>query len=228
MDALPKLNIYRPILTAIDRSEMKRYAGIRNGQQFPEKIIDEAASLVLTLKSPQTVWSLYPYDCEKGVVGTDDKYIIASKSLRKHLANAEQVIFLAATVGEMVEEAASTAFARGDYTLGLLIDAAATAAVEQTADALETLLAGKFQGQGLKMTFRFSPGYGDWDLREQAKVVVLANAEAIGITLTDSLMLTPRKSITAIIGLCPDYMEETSAKGCQNCEKLDCEMRRDG
>lgn len=228
MDALHKLNIFRPILTAIDRSEMKRYAGIKNGQQFPEKIIDEAASLVLTLKSPQTVWSLYPYDCEKGIVGADEKYIIESKSLRKHLANAEQVIFLAATVGEMVEEAASAAFARGEYALGLLIDAAATAAVEQTADALETLLVGKFQGQGLKMTFRFSPGYGDWDLREQAKVVALANAEAIGITLTDSLMLTPRKSITAIIGLCPDSNEEMPAKGCQNCAKLDCEMRKDG
>ena len=221
-------NIYRPILNCIDREETKRYAGLRKGQDFPEKLVDEACNIVMMSKEPQTVWTVYPYDCCHACVQAPDEYFIPGNSLRKHLSSATQVIFLSATVGEMVEEAASDAFAKGEYALGMLIDAAATAAVEQTADELEKLLANKFAQLGFKMTFRFSPGYGDWDLSEQGKVAKLANAEAIGVTLTDSLMLMPRKSITAVIGLCPDIEEEKPSKGCNKCTKLDCSMRRDG
>ena len=221
-------NIYRPILNYIDRQETKRYAGLRKDQDFPEKLVDEACNIVMMVKEPQTVWTVYPYDNCNACVQAQNEYFIPGNSLRKHLACATQVIFLSATVGEMVEQAASDAFARGEYALGMLIDAAATAAVEQTADELEKLLANQFAKLGFRMTFRFSPGYGDWDLSEQDKVVKLANAEAIGVTLTDSLMLMPRKSITAVIGLCPDIEEETPSKGCNRCTKLDCLMRRDG
>ena len=221
-------NIYRPILNYIDRQETKRYAGLRKGQDFPEKLVDEACNIVMMLKEPQTVWTVYPYDCCHICVKAPDAYFIPGNSLPKHLASSTQVIFLSATVGEMVEKSASAAFARGEYALGMLIDAAATAAVEQTADELEKLLANQFAKLGFKMTFRFSPGYGDWDLSEQGKVAKLANAEAIGVSLTDSLMLMPRKSITAVIGLCPDIEIETPSKGCNRCTKLDCSMRRDG
>ena len=221
-------NIYRPILNYINRQETKRYAGLRKDQDFPEKLVDEACNTVMMLKEPQTVWAVYPYDFCNACVQASEEYHIPGQSLRKHLSGATQVIFLSATVGEMVEQAASDAFARGEYALGMLIDAAATAAVEQTADELEKLLANKFAKLGFRMTFRFSPGYGDWDLSEQDKVVKLANAGAIGVTLTDSLMLMPRKSITAVIGLCPDIEKETPSKGCNKCTKLDCLMRRDG
>ena len=221
-------NIYRPILNYIDRQETKRYAGLRKGKDFPEKLVDEACNTVMMLKEPQTVWAVYPYDFCNACVQASEEYHIPGQSLRKHLSGATQVIFLSATVGEMVEQAATNAFARGEYALGMLIDAAATTAVEQTADELERLLANKFAKLGFKMTFRFSPGYGDWDLSEQDKVAKLANAEAIGVTLTESLMLMPRKSITAVIGLCPDIIEETPSKGCNKCTKLDCSMRRDG
>lgn len=221
-------NIYRPILNNIDRQETKRYAGLRKGHDFPENLVDEACNTVMMLKEPQTVWTVYPYDCCNACVQAAEEYHIPGQSLRKHLSCATKVIFLSATVGEAVEQAASDAFAKGEYALGMLIDAAATTAVEQTADELEKLLINKFAKLGFKMTFRFSPGYGDWDLSEQDKVAKLANAEAIGVTLTESLMLMPRKSITAVIGLCPDIMEETPSKGCNKCSKLDCSMRRDG
>lgn len=221
-------NIYRPILNCIDRQETKRYAGLRKGGDFPEKLVDEACGIVMMLKEPQTAWAVYSYDSAAGCVKTSENYYVPGQSLLKHLAQASQVVFLTATIGEMVEEAASSAFARGEYALGMLIDAAATAAVEQTADELEKLLKNKYQAQGFRMTFRFSPGYGDWDLNEQGRVAVLAKAASIGVTLTDSLMLMPRKSITAVIGLCPDINEETPSKGCNKCSKLDCSMRRDG
>jgi cobalamin-dependent methionine synthase I len=50
---------------------------------------------------------------------------------------------------------------------------------------------------------RFSPGYGDWTLDNQPQVLQLAEAERIGITLTESNIMIPRKSVSAVIGWKP-------------------------
>ena len=78
------------------------------------------------------------------------------------------------------------------------------------------------------MRWRFSPGYGDWPIDQQPELIRLAKAGEIGVSLSSSMMLIPRKSITAIIGL---YKEGTRkeqtvhAKGCAACSKLDCPSR---
>lgn len=83
------------------------------------------------------------------------------------------------------------------------MDAAATTAVEHVADGIEQAIDQKFNMQGLVRRWRFSPGYGDWPIQAQPEMLRLAKAHEIGISLTSSLMLTPRKSVTAIIGLIP-------------------------
>ncbi|HIU64467.1 MAG TPA: methionine synthase [Candidatus Avacidaminococcus intestinavium] len=219
-------NIYRPFLTAVDVKEAKRYAGLRKGQVFPEEIVQEACNIVMMYKAPQAVWQVYAYDAKQGIVLAPTSYTIPSKNLCKHLGSAEQVVFLAATAGEMVEEAATEAFNKGNYALGLLIDAAATAIVEQIADETEKLLINRFAKAGFGLITRFSPGYGDWDLQEQVSVASLAQAEAIGVTLTESLMLMPRKSITAIIGLTTANEKAQGLQGCAGCTKSDCTLRK--
>lgn len=221
-------NIYRPSLRAVDVKEARRYAGLRQSQDFPNKIVQDACNIVMLEMEPRAVWVAYPYEAESGTILSEKPYVIPSNNLRRHLGKSEQVILLSATAGERVEEVATKAFADDEYALGLLIDAAATTVVEQIADELEKLILAKYQGQGFRLLTRFSPGYGDWDLKEQVAVAQLANAEAIGVTLTDSLMLMPRKSITAIIGLTTEKKPGTFVKGCQSCSMTDCTLRKGG
>ena len=47
---------------------------------------------------------------------------------------------------------------------------------------------------------RYSPGYGDWDLPVQREVLELVEAKSIGLSLTETFILQPRKSVTAVIG----------------------------
>jgi hypothetical protein len=54
---------------------------------------------------------------------------------------------------------------------------------------------------------------------------MLDTAKKIGLTMTDSYMLTPTKSVTAIIGI-SDTQEKCHIKGCEVCEKKDCIYRR--
>ena len=73
---------------------------------------------------------------------------------------------------------------------------------------------------------RFSPGYGDFDIHHQDDILrMLDTAKKIGLTMTDSYMLTPTKSVTAIIGI-SDTQEKCHIKGCEACEKKDCIYRR--
>lgn len=136
---------------------------------------------------------------------------------------------MSATIGEDIEDQVTRSFEEGKYSFSMLLDAAATTAIEEVADGMEKNIFNVVKRQGLAMTWRFSPGYGDWPIEQQPEVLSLAHGEEIGVSLTEALMLTPRKSITAIIGLYyPDKeCEKSNGKhACNQCSKLDCPARR--
>ena len=58
----------------------------------------------------------------------------------------------------------------------------------------------KITKAGYERTMRFSPGYGEWPLKAQEKLLPLVEADKIGVTLTDTDIMIPRKSVSAIIG----------------------------
>ena len=205
-------------LDRLNRKEAIRYlggAGISLNYRM-DVLMDECEKEILKTAEPRFLYVERKAPFDDILLGND---------IKKHLEGCHTAVMMCATIGSEIDKLIRISQI-SDMARAVVLDSFASVAVEQVCQKVDEILAEKYSGK--YMTFRFSPGYGDWDLREQAEVVALANAEAIGITLTDSLMLMPRKSITAIIGLCPDYMEETAAKGCQNCAKLDCEMRRDG
>ena len=73
---------------------------------------------------------------------------------------------------------------------------------------------------------RFSPGYGDFDIRYQKSIMrMLDCAKNIGLTMTDSYMMTPTKSVTAVIGASP-VKERCPIAGCEACARTDCAYRR--
>ena len=217
--------IYRPALSAVDAKETRRYAGLAKAE-FDETMIAKACEECALLAAPRVQWELYDYDCKGNVVLSETPFTIEGNSIRKHLAGAERVVFFAATIGEAVEDAVTRHFGEGSYAYSVLLDAAATATVEQTCDACEAMLRPQFAKEGFTMRWRFSPGYGDWDIHAQPELLRLSHADAIGISLTESLMLRPRKSVTAVIGLVRGGDDKELPKGCAVCSKLDCPSRK--
>jgi len=216
-------HLFNPIITQVDQEEMKRYAGLRKGGEFPQEIVQQAARQMLLAKSLRAVWTVYAYDAQAGLI--NQSYKVPSKNLYNHLEKAVQVIMLAVTVGGVIEENSQQAFQEGQYSLGLFLDAAATTVVEQAADKLCGMLKGELKKRGFDLTSRFSPGYGDWALEEQTAVAPLAHIEAIGVTLTKAKILSPRKSITAVAGIVPGSTGE-QLSGCAACSQLNCPMRK--
>ena len=117
-------------------------------------------------------------------------------------------------------------FKAGNYTVGLLLDAAATTAVEQVADQVNEVINTIAKKQGYKPTWRFSPGYGNWPLEVQKDLAKIIKTEQIGLQVTDNFLLFPRKSVTAIIGLMPANEDIKTKRGCTSCSQKDCASRK--
>lgn len=236
---------FNSTLMELNKSEVLRYAGAKKDQGLDPNMVDEACLEARLLAEPKGSWEIYDYDAETHTVQAEPPFHIEGKSITNHLKNATKVIILCATVGDAIEEAVTEHFSEGKYAYSLLLDAAATCAVERLADDMEKTIYPKVAAKSFSTRWRFSPGYGDWDVSQQPDMIRLSGANEIGISLTESMMLNPRKSITAIIGLVPvvhssdEPMDSSSSDsstsqdslphppgGCAACNRLDCPSRR--
>ena len=222
--------LFNGTLFQIDQKEMMRYAGLSpKVKEFPQDAIDSAIREALALAEPRGIWQILPYDPENGTIGGAHPLTLTGRSILRHLSQAWSVGVLAVTVGEEIEKASDAHFKSGEYLQGLLLDAAATAAVEHLADQVDALIQREAARSGQHTVWRFSPGYGDWPLEQQPELIRTSRAESIGVHLSSSLMLVPRKSVTAIIGLYKiraDAEEQHSPQGCAACNKTDCPSRK--
>ncbi len=222
--------VYQPPLLTIDAKETRRYAGLMRAKDFSEGLITEACQDARLLAEPRGSYVVYDYDCLAQRVAADPPFIIEGKKIGQHLAGCDKVIILAATVGDGIESEVTQRFKDGHYAESVLLDAAATTAVEQIGDGMEHMLVPKAAAAGYQMRWRFSPGYGDWPLEQQPELIRLSEAAKIGVSLSSSLMLVPRKSITAIIGLYRTTTDTAAQKhtpnGCAACTNMNCPSRK--
>ena len=220
--------IYNAKLLSIDPVEVRRYAGLRKAENFDEQNIIRACEEAQLLIDVRGIWNVYDYEFKSQTILSSPPVIIEGKSIGKHLENCDKVICMAATVGETIEKEVTKRFKEGEYVYSMLLDAAATTAVEQAADLMEKSMEQQMSREGYTMRWRFSPGYADWSLTQQPELFKLAGAEEIGMKLSYAMMLMPRKSITAIIGLVKNQNADKSNKSehdCATCDKTDCPAR---
>lgn len=220
--------IYNAQILKIDAKETRRYAGLIRAKNFDEKNIVDACDEAVLLLNVRGIWKIYDYDAENNFVMSTPPFKLEGNSITRHLKSCEKVICIAVTVGDEIENEVTRRFGKGNYVESVLLDAAATAAVEQAADSLEKAIAPQLSKEGFKIRSRFSPGYGDWELTNQKNFFDITGAAEIGMSLSSAMMLMPRKSITAIIGLEKNKSDDkiSTDKKCTTCDRLDCPARR--
>ncbi len=216
---------FNGILSPMDQKEMMRYAGLPKLKEFPEEEILDTIREMTALAEPRGVWEIFSYDPLQQKIMSPSPLALKGRSIRRHLEDCLTVAIMAVTVGEEAERQISEYFADGHYTRGLLLDAAATAAVEHLADQLNRYIEKKVTGKGQVCTWRFSPGYGDWPVTQQASLCSLLGTEKIDVNVTAYSMLTPRKSVTAVIGI-SDCPVRRRPKDCGACTLQSCAFRR--
>lgn len=180
----------------IDKREALRYAGVRGESAESEAMLDECISEASSALSYKLCYAEYPLTrVEKSL---DFGFArVESEKLSAHLAGCERVIILAATVGVGLDRLVAR-YAKISPARALILQGFGTERIEALAD----VFCRKLMDNGLSLTTRFSAGYGDLSLEFQREIFRVLNCQrSIGLTLNDSLIMSPTKSITAIIGI---------------------------
>ncbi len=150
---------------------------------------------------------------------------IASRNLAKNMKGCRRAVMLGATLGIQVDMLMKR-YSLTDMTRVLVLQACAAAALEEYLDEWQEKFKNEAAGEGYYLRPRFSPGYGDFDISHQKDFIrMLDSAKKIGLTMTDGCMLTPTKSVTAVIGMSREDIP-CHKKGCEECKKTDCIYRR--
>ena len=153
------------------------------------------------------------------------KLNIISKNLGKNLAGCQSAVILGATLGAGVDMLLRK-YALTDMARVVTLQACAAAMLEEYLDECQQSIGKELEKDRLYLRPIFSPGYGDFPIEHQEMILrMLDTAKTIGLTMTDSSMLTPTKSVTAVIGVSRSK-EPCHMKGCEACEKKDCIYRR--
>ncbi|MBQ9564042.1 MAG: methionine synthase [Synergistaceae bacterium] len=174
----------------------------------------EAFAKLESFVRPRSVWGRFPVSCLAGADLGDD--------LTRLLSGSRECFLLAVTLGPEVDRQISLAQRRGMGD-GLALDACASVRADALCDEVqEEIEAGLGDGEGL--TMRFSPGYGDAPLSLSQEIILCLNAtRRIGLSMTRSLMMTPVKSVTAVLGVTEAGPGQRSVKaGCDG--KAGCSL----
>ncbi len=211
------------------RNEVLQYLGWRGNEIPPEVNAQIDACIAETLTAAQPRYTYQRFDIERTsegirLCGTDSYF--PGEDVKTLLQDCTSCVLMAATLGARMETVIRRAQIR-DMTRAVILDCCGSAYIEAVCDAVEQEIIAALNVRYL--TDRFSPGYGDMPIAFQHQMTeLLDTGRKIGLTLTDSCILTPRKSVTAVIGLA-DRPQTKRFRGCAYCSMFEtCTFRKAG
>lgn len=213
---------------SVDKREVLRYMGYR-GQAFDESLdgrIDQGIAHAIDVSRPCgciRIFDVAGRDADAQgrprVLLEGTALELVGSSIARHLDGAIAVGVMAVTLSMANERELKRMSLSGDALDHVIFDAASTTLVERAADAAEAALIAGGLDRGLHANGRFSPGYGDLPLETQTPLLAALDAQRLlGISLSPALLMTPTKSVTAVLGL----FEDVQPGGHHDCARCHC------
>jgi hypothetical protein len=208
--------------------EALRYLGAGTGA--PPSLRQEAGEVAKKLTAalrPRYAYRVFPLERtgdDFSLMGSG--VALTGRSAKTMLAQCHRAALLACTLGPQFDAMLRTEQAR-DMGRAVILDACGGAWVEAGCDEAERELREKLPG--LYLTDRFSPGYGDLPLDLQPAILKALDAQRrLGIHLSESLLMNPVKSVTAVIGV-SSRPQMARIRGCADCSMREtCTLRKGG
>ncbi len=202
------------------QKQILRYAGVKKADEGVLSLMRECLKEAEGLLSGRICYGIFPLTiredrCEAGAI------VFRSRDLAKALSGCDRVLMMGATVGIEIDRLIAK-YGALSPARALMMQAIGTERIEALCDAFCKNMAEEL-GEGL--TPRFSPGYGDLSLEAQRDLFSLLDCpRRIGLTLSDSMMMSPSKSVTALVGIGKKSIEKPKEK-CAACNQKSCAFR---
>ena len=164
------------------------------------KVLEEHSSCF----SPRMITAFFRVKSTEPVVAFEDSEVtLPGESIRRHFAGATEGLFSAFTLGISFDKRLrELSLSRPSEAVAL--NALGSAYAERKADELLGNIRREKEKTGFRTNFRFCPGYGDLPMTVNAEIAAALNAnKKIGLTVTESGLLLPVKSIVGVTACFP-------------------------
>lgn len=183
-----------------DVKDVARY--LRMGRHVPEGAlaarIEELIAVADGETCPACTWRRFTI--ENGAVGSGELRMKISSTLARHLGECRDVYLVCGTLGARFDAFQRRVAVRSGAD-ALIVQAIGAALVEDLVDVIEDEIRAEL-APGETLIQRYSPGFGDFSLEAQRAILTLLDtSRRIGVSLTDTLLMVPSKSVSAVIGV---------------------------
>ena len=215
--------VIRDILLSLKTRDVLRRQGFRGQSKIrPEikiLILELLASVESThLLEPAAAYEIHPTtEMSQRQSSSECKAVVQVLSLPPLLAEAKELAAAVCTIGPKLENQATDYFSRGEPLRGVLLDGIGNAAVDSLTKEICKLITGEASSRGYQASSPISPGMPGLPIAEQWHLLKLVPAGEIGVSLTASGIMVPRKSASMVIGIGPQMTTWTRAEVCAHC-----------
>jgi len=146
------------------------------------------------------------------------------KVITNQLRKVDQVAIFVCTAGAGISDWSKELMHEGDMLMGYVVDVLGSEIVENALDRIQDILEGEMKASNLGITDRYSPGYCDWQVNEQHKLFSFFPDKFCGITLSETSLMYPIKSVSGVIGIGEGAKRRGYA--CNYCDMVNCIYRQ--
>jgi len=166
-----------------------------------KNLIEENISAAQKLIRPKVCAAFDDITVKEDEILCKNGFKIKSKDVSKLFKNCFKIYGVAATIGAELEKRRDDYIKDKETFNALIFDAAGSVAAEEAITLANNQLIEFEAKNSNSLTKRYSTGYGDWTIENQKELLSWLGAEKIGITLTESFLMKPEKSVSAVIGV---------------------------
>jgi hypothetical protein len=188
-----------------------------------EEILKEAGE-ICTIKAEYAIFSDVKFDSASKSVVINNTSFYVKKIVFGQIKKSESAALFICTAGEEIGVRSKNAMKERDFLRGYIYDLVGSEIAEGAADLMQNDLEKYLSLSRLKITNRYSPGYCGWDVAEQQKLFQLMPDNSCGISLSESSLMEPIKSVSGIIGIGENVKAHSYT--CQICDMKDCIYRK--
>ena len=215
--------VIRDIPLSLNPKEVLRRQGFRGHSKIRPEIKNILLELIASVKKarllePAVVYEYYPVTgMSPSQVSLGGDKAIHGSLLPTIFPEAKELAVLVCTIGPKLEKQV-TAYSKSSETLrGVMLDGIGSAAVDMLNQEACRLIASEASSRGHQASSPVNPGMPGLPITEQWNLLELVNTPEIGVSLTSSGIMVPRKSTSMVIGIGPQMTTWTPAEVCARC-----------
>ena len=185
-------------------------------KSITEELLDEVRKLHLLKPSfAYEIYSITSFDHDE--LFLEGNLTLHGRLLPAFLPDAREVSIAVCTIGPALEEKV-TEYSSGKEALrSLLLDGIGSAAVDSLSQEVFRFMLREASSHGYQVSCPLSPGMPGFPLKEQRQLMKMVPAQDIGLSLTKSGIMVPRKSESMVFGIGPNMKNWTQAERCAHC-----------